>query len=310
MSDSGSRGKSGKQRAFRWGLRGAGGLVALLILSVGVGLLWVRSDSGRSYVCERVQADATEGMGGSMKIGSIDEILFFEGGSGVRVKATDVRFLAPDGRETIHVGDADVLLDLAALVTGTIEIHEAVAANGTVTIEIDDDGLLSIEKTFVGEEESPSADTMGLNLRHMNARDMRVILALGSDASYEVRGIDGTVFVTRPEGGEFVTTELVKVSGELKEPKFLGDPLGFSRLDGRIASNQTPMVKMSVLLSLDEGTIDTRLSVDPDSELKIKLKMSAEGDSEVEFLTKIAEVGSFFGSSVSIETGALDGESK
>jgi len=311
MSDSSTHSKSGKKRALLWGL---GGLVGLIVLVVVVALVWVPSESGRSYVSKRVESYATGGMAGSLKIGSIDAIDLFEGAGKVRVNATDVRFFAPDGREAMHVGDADVLLDLAAIIGGTVDIREAIAADGTVMIEIDADGKLSIEKTFEGAEESPASDSaelsVGLNLRHMNARNMRVVLKLGADQSYNVVGIDGTVFVTRPQGGEFVTTELVDVSGKLEAPKFLGETLGFSDLQGRIANNQTPMVKMSVLLRLDEGTIDTRLSVEPDGDPKIELKMHAKGDTEVEFLTTVADMGSFFGSSVAIDTGPIQKDSE
>jgi hypothetical protein len=253
-----------------------------------------------------------------LKIGSLDQVDYFQGLTGVRVKATDVRFLAPNGKETIHVGDADVTLDLASILGGTIDIREAIASNGTVTIEMDKNDKLTIENTFGADDKNPSwaaqkslnSETVGLDLRHMNARNMRVVLHSAPSESYTVVGVDGTVFVTRPERGEFVTTELVDVSGKLEEPKFLGDTLGFSKLNGRIASEQTPMVKMSVLFSLDEGTIDTRLSVEPGGKPPVKLRLSAEGDVEVELLTSAAKVGSFFGSDFEIETGPIKDESK
>ncbi len=68
------------------------------------------------------------------------------------------------------------------------------------------------------------------------------------------------------------------------------------------------MVEMSVLLSLDEGTIDTRLSVDPGGKPPIKLHLSAKGDVEVELLTSAAKVTSFFGSDFDIETGPIKEE--
>lgn len=307
MSEPSGTAKSGKKRAILLGLGVLLGLVVLLVVGAWV---WISSEAGRRYVSKRVESYATQGMGGSLKIGSIDAIDLFEGAGEVRVNATDVRFFAPDGREAMHVAQADVLLNLVAIIKGTVDIREAIAANGTVMIEIDADGKLSLEKAFMGPEESPESDSVGLNLRHMNARNMRVVLKPAADQSYQVVGIDGTVFVTRPRGGEFVTTELVDVSGQLEAPKFLGDTLSFSKLKGRIANNQTPMVKMSVRLRLDEGTIDTELSVEPDAEPAIHLKMHAQGDSEVKFLTSVADLGSFFGSDVAIETGPIQQDSE
>src|SRR5690554_5767328 len=76
--------------------------------------MWIHSDAGHAYISKRIQSYATEGMAGSLEIGSLYEIDFLQGLTGVRVLAGDVRFRAPDGRETIHVGDADATLDLAA----------------------------------------------------------------------------------------------------------------------------------------------------------------------------------------------------
>ncbi len=299
--------------AKSWGLRGLGLLLVLAVLGPVIGGFWVRTEAGRSYASNEIQAYASSGMPGSLKIGSLDQVDFFQGLTGVRVKATEVRFLAPNGKETIHVGDADVTLDLASILGGTIAIREATASNGTVTIEMGEDKKLTIENTFGAAHKKPSwtaqesmaSESVGLELRHMNARNMRVVLHSAPDESYTVVGVDGTVFVTRPKGGEFVTTELVDVSGKLEEPKFLGDTLGFSKLKGRIAMEQTPMVKISALLSLDEGTIDTRLSVDPGGKPPIKLRLSAKGDVEVELLTSAAKITSFFGSDFEIETGPI-----
>ena len=309
MNDSSNTAAPKKKRPFIWILRGIGILLALIALAVVFAMFWIPSDSGRTYVARAVEAYATDGMGGSLTISYIHEIVLFEDITSARVKATDIRFIAPDGRVTMHVGDADVLLDVAALLKGTITIREAIAANGTVTIEIDKNGKLTLENTFVHPVETPAADNLGVNLRHMNARNMRVELKPEPGKTYNVGRIDGTVFVTRPKGGEFVTTELVDVHGTLLSPKIWGDTLRFSKLNGRIANDQTPMVKMSVLLALDEGTIDTRLSVEPKSDPPIKLKMSAEGTLKVNLITAAAKVGSFFGP-YELETGEIQDDSK
>ncbi len=220
----------------RWGLRGLALLLVLAVLGLVIGGFWVRTEAGRSYASNEIQDYASSGMAGSLKIGSLDQVDFFQGLTGVRVKATDVRFLAPNGKETIHVGDADVTLDLASILGGTIAIRDATASNGTVTIEMGENEKLTIENTFGAAHENPSgtaqeslaSESIGLDLRQMNARNMRVVLYVAPEETYTVVGVDGTVFVTRPKGGEFVTTELVDVSGKLEEPKFLGDTLGFS----------------------------------------------------------------------------------
>ncbi|QED28019.1 hypothetical protein FRD01_12385 [Microvenator marinus] len=272
--------------------------------------MWIHSDAGHAYISKRIQSYATEGMAGSLEIGSLYEIDFFQGLTGVRVLAGDVRFRAPDGRETIHVGDADATLDLAAFLGGTIAIREAVARLGTVTIEMGEGDKLTIEETFASPEgtdnkdgsDAKASDSAGLELRHLNAREMRVVLRPDSETTYTVNNARGSVFVTRPEGGEFVRTELVEVSGTFEEPKFLGDSFSFSKLDGRIAGNEKPMVEMTLELKLDEGTIDTRLGVEPGGDPPIKLHLSPRGDTEVKFLTGAAQVVTFFGSDVEIQT--------
>lgn len=299
---------SKSKRYIKWVVGGAA-IVGVVILGASI---WIHSDAGHAYVSKRIQSYATSGMAGSLEIGSLYEI-DFQGLTGVRVLAGDVRFRAPDGRETIHVGDADVTLDLAAFLGGTIAIREAVARLGTVTIEMGKGDKLTIEETFVSQEgnddkdgsqskTNKASDSTGLALRHMNAREMRVVLRPDSETTYTVNNARGSVFVTRPEGGEFVRTELVEVSGTFEEPKFLGDTFSFSKLDGRIAGNEEPMVEMTLELKLDEGTIDTRLGVEPGGDPPIKLHLSPRGDTEVKFLTGAAQVVTFFGSDVEIET--------
>jgi len=46
---------------------------------------------------------------------------------------------------------------------------------------------------------------------------------------------------------------------------------------------------MAILLSLDEDTINTRLNIDPNSKPPVKIRLSAKGDTEVEFLTSLAK---------------------
>ncbi len=297
---------SKSKRYIKWVVGGAA-IVGVVIVCTS---MWIHSDAGHAYISKRIQSYATSGMAGSLEIGSLYEIDFFQGLTGVRVLAGDVRFRAPDGRETIHVGDADVTLDLAAFLGGTIAIREAVAKLGTVTIEMGKGDKLTIEETFASPEntddkggaEAKASDSTGLDLRHMNAREMRVVLRPDSETTYTVNNARGSVFVTRPEGGEFVRTELVEVSGTFEEPKFLGDTFSFSKLDGRIAGNEEPMVEMTLELKLDEGTIDTRLGIEPGGDPPIKLHLSPRGDTEVKFLTGAAQVVTFFGSDVEIET--------
>lgn len=296
---------SKSKRYIKWVVGGAA-IVGVVIVCTS---MWIHSDAGHAYISKRIQSYATSGMAGSLEIGSLYEI-DFQGLTGVRVLAGDVRFRAPDGRETIHVGDADVTLDLAAFLGGTIAIREAVAKLGTVTIEMGKGDKLTIEETFAspentddkGRAEAKASDSTGLDLRHMNAREMRVVLRPDSETIYTVNNAKGSVFVTRPEGGEFVRTELVEVSGTFEEPKFLGDTFSFSKLDGRIAGNEEPMVEMTLELKLDEGTIDTRLGIEPGGDPPIKLHLSPRGDTEVKFLTGAAQVVTFFGSDVEIET--------
>lgn len=238
MSDSNTHREAAGAGALTWVLRGLGVLVGGIALVVLIAVLWIPSESGRRYIAKQIEEEASAGMGGSLEIGSLDEIKLFEGATGVRAKATDVRFLAPDGQETLHVVDADVTLGLVAILKKTVNIRKAIASEGTLTIEMGDNDKLTIENTFVDEgDDAPASENVGINLRHMNARKMRVKLKPDPEKSYNVVDIDGTVFVTRPTGGEFVTTELVDVHGTLKNPEFLGHTLTFSRLDGRIASD-------------------------------------------------------------------------
>jgi hypothetical protein len=126
-------------------------LVAVLVVALLAGVVWIRSESGRRYVARRVERGLAAQMRGTLRIGAITEI------SRRGLSARDVRFLAPGGEVVIVVAQADIDVRWRSLVRGRFISAHTLARGGRVVLHDDARGKLSLETTFDGRPSPPGA---------------------------------------------------------------------------------------------------------------------------------------------------------
>jgi hypothetical protein len=183
--------------------------LALVLLSVLVVLLLVvvasyvalSTDFGRARIRDRINQLGSHGMQGKLVVGEIEAIEL------PRVKARNVRILAPDGVAAIEVETADIDFDLASFLSGDFIWHSADIRNGTVRVTEDKRGRINMEETFRSREESaePTAaqqDEEGeLDMRTMVTSNMRLLIYGGSLPNLRLVNIHGIMRVhVLPDG--------------------------------------------------------------------------------------------------------------
>jgi hypothetical protein len=179
------------------------GVVAFALLSGAAAVWLLASDTGRAWVCARINASVSEQMAGQLVIERIDEL------RPPRVKAGRVRILAPDGQAAIDVESADIDFDLMALLAGDFVWQRADIRNGTVWVTEDARGRINMEETFKARSPEPSAAAdAGTQNVEADAGEGESELDLRTMVTSNMSLIIG--------GGELPALKLVKIHGIMR----------------------------------------------------------------------------------------------
>jgi hypothetical protein len=176
------------------------GVVAFALLSGAAGVWLLASDTGRAWICARINASVSQQMAGRLLIEHIDEV------RPPRVKAGRVRILAPDGQPAIDVESADIDFDLKSLLRGDFVWRRADIRNGTVWVTEDARGRINMEETFKARSPQPtvaheadvdaqSKDDGELDMRTMVTSNMSLIIRGGELPSLRLVQIHGIMRV-------------------------------------------------------------------------------------------------------------------
>src|SRR5690606_19393881 len=114
-----SRREGTGKRIVRWMLGCLVVAVALGALSVGALELWLRTESGRERLGDRLEQLISREIRGSLRIGAIDRYSF---GS---VEAREVQFLDPRDEAVIHLPHVELGIDLVALASRKLVLKDA-----------------------------------------------------------------------------------------------------------------------------------------------------------------------------------------
>jgi hypothetical protein len=177
------------------------GVLAFALLCGAAGVWLLASDTGRAWVCARINAAVSEQIAGRLVIERIDEL------RPPHVKAGRVRILAPDGRPAIDVESADIDFDLLSFFSGDFAWDRAEIRNGTVWVTEDAAGRNNMEETFktpssksqavraADASAGTSADDGELDLRTMVTSNMKLIIGGGELPSLRLVDLHGIMRV-------------------------------------------------------------------------------------------------------------------
>lgn len=173
------------------------------------------SENGRELTRRGVEAAYARHLRGSLRIGALDAL------DGTRARARDVRFFDPQGEVVVSVREAEVDLDAAALLGGTLRFERARARDAVVYVRPGVDAKTSLEEAFASENTEDSNESsshertraterpLAIDTGAIRFDDTTLRLALGGP-EVTLRELEGFVRVARSEGGPRVRFDAVR----------------------------------------------------------------------------------------------------
>lgn len=173
------------------------------------------SENGRELTRRGVEAAYARHLRGSLRIGAIDTL------DGTHARARDVRFFDPQGEVVVSVREAEVDLDAAALLGGTLRFERARARDAVVYVRPGVDAKTSLEEAFGSENTEDSNESsshertraterpLAIDTGAIRFDDTTLRLALGGP-EVTLRELEGFVRVARSEGGPRVRFDAVR----------------------------------------------------------------------------------------------------
>jgi TamB, inner membrane protein subunit of TAM complex/Domain of Unknown Function (DUF748) len=170
-------------RGWRWLLRGALGLVGLIVVVVGAALVAIHTDWGRAIIRTRVQAQLQGVFTGGATLGKIEGSPFTE------LTLHDLVINGPDKQPAIAVKTLKVALGILPLLSHQARVLGVRAEDVDVDLRRDASGALQISKLLMpGPKSTWSVALPRIELRRAHVR---------FDAGTEVMNFDGLAIDAR-----------------------------------------------------------------------------------------------------------------
>lgn len=216
-------------------------LVLTLSLSAVALLGWLRSNSGRRYVGEQLEAFVATEIVGRMRIREVVEIST----SGIVLEG--VGFFAPGGTKVIDAKRVELEVDWAALILEQRVVTERGRINGgTVTLTLLRGGDLALDRTFRAPNTTydPSAgDDKPVDLQRLAFSDLTADARIDGVPSVRATGLHGILHIVVPRPGAKVRFAIGQLGGLMRVkapiPFSLHMHHGRAHFDGALAQRVT-----------------------------------------------------------------------
>ena len=128
------------RRTGRWILRGALGLVGLVVAAVAAVLIIIHTDWGREQIREQVEAKLADVFVGGAKLGKL------EGSPFGQLVLRDLVINGPDGEPAISAKDVKIRLALLPLISKEARLSSVIVDDAEVLLERDENGELALSR--------------------------------------------------------------------------------------------------------------------------------------------------------------------
>lgn len=226
------------------------------VASIALAAWLTSSDSGKSWVKERIEKAVTASIPGELRIGRIVSL-------GPPLIAEDVRFYHYDGRVVLVADHAEVEPDLLAALHGRLGFERAAVDGGRIVLSPDPDGRIAIEAALDKPTEPgvPHDPNGGLHysLQSMHVQKFSVEMKLSDLADFEIDGVAGFVGVRRIETSGTVVT-LDRISGRVS-PGFLGKRTLLKQVDGWVHGKLKHVAQLTAATTIGDGELHAKINV-------------------------------------------------
>ena len=274
------------------------GLVALAVAVVSAGLVIAYTAAGRRLVAARIAWLVTDQIPGRLAISEITEL------SWRSLRAKDIRFFHPDGRLVLRVDSALVEPNWLDLLRARLSFRRVVAQGGSLLLDADPDGRLSLEATMDAPYRPgmPRDPERGLHydMRNMQVKNFELQLPMPGFEELRVTQVRGVVHVYRLDTVG-TRVRLTDLAGTVV-PEVAGAKLAIRDLDAMITGAEAVVAEGQARLAIDG---DNRLSVKvryaPKHEEKVQLDVLDKHGTKATTLTWLMHAAASFSPELNVD---------
>lgn len=270
-------------------------LVAVLACTA---LVLSQTASGRRFVANRIESLVTAEIPGRLEIGEITQLGW------LWLRAKDIRFFHPDGREVLHVQSAVVQPDLQDAMRARLSFHRVAAEGGSILLGADPDGRLSLEAAMDSPYRPgmPRDPKRGLHydMRNMHVEKFTLRVPVSGFENLQVNQVRGTVHVWRLDSVG-TRVRLTDVAGSIS-PEIVGSKLAIRDLDALITGAEAVVAEAKARLAINrDSLLSLRLRYAPKHKEKVQLNVLNKEGTEATTLTWLLHAAASFSKDINVD---------
>jgi hypothetical protein len=274
------------------------GLLALALLALVVAWVGTSTAGGRRWLADRIEQAVNGQIPGRLQIGEITAV------EGSALRATDVRFFHPDGREVLHVKRAYLEGDLIEALSQRLTFRRVAADGGSVLLSVDPDGRLSLEAAMDSPRKpgQPSDPKRGLHydMRNMHVEHFKLRTKVDGFDDIQMSNVSGVVHVWRLNTVG-TRVRLTDISGSIT-PEVAGAKLAVRWLEAIITGAEAVVAEARMRLAVDkDSTLSLRLQYAPEGKHKLKIRVVDKDGTEATTLTWLMHAAASLSGDISVD---------
>ncbi len=266
--------KAKPRRHSRWPIL-ALGLVLFVFVGLVGGRLWLASESGRSTVARLIEHFASQGIRGSVVVGSLDEISF-DG-----VVGHDIRFLDESGELVLEADEAELAVDWGELLTGHFVSPHGRVHGGRVILQTIASGRLLIDRAFESPDPGPAGQPVGddiVRLEALAVSDIDVRIAIHGAPEMRVEHAAAIVLLRAPDhAGARLRVDRIDAGLHLDAPAGIemASEDGTLTLDGD--ARRRAVIALPATLNGESMEVDIEVDADTQDDMHVDVHLIPSG---------------------------------
>jgi hypothetical protein len=265
-------------------------LLVVVAVAVAAIVYLTSTDAGRRDLADRLEDAISREIPGAMTIGWIERV----GSDGLT--AHDLRFLHPNGEPVLTVDHAQIDLDPAEMLTGTIAFERARVQGGHLIIAVQPDGRTGLEAAF--SKQGPSSGKKArLQLRSIHVQDLTLTIQPDPETRIRMRGVQGFVTIVQDASSPGVRVKLDRIASRIEQPKLLGERVRILRASGFVHGAVERVLDLDLAAELGDDRFDAHFAYFDREKHKVQLTIAPKEGIK----TRLAALGAVLRSSLSDE---------
>lgn len=248
-------------------------LLGVLVVGAAVG---IQSAAGRRAVADLLEHYVSDGISGSMSVGSIESI------SPVGVVGHDVVFSDSAGRAVLRADVADLQVEwLTLLTSGRFVCTGGTVRGAQVVIETLPSGELTISEAFSSPEPSTGPAPVGddvVRLERLEVSGVEVVVDAAGAPDIVARGLSAILLVHQPENGSLhLYAERIAGRAHIETPLPIDLDIerGTLALDGD--DRRRAVIDLGTELDGESVAVNVVVRLDAHDEIRVDLRLTPSG---------------------------------